>query len=107
MHVVIVTTVVVGCEHIAPMFAAQSECASVTLLVVLGFSIFVVNTFTDEAPAKRNAPCICAMILPAISVAKIRVKISSYNPKILMYVLLLVCSGGLQQATLFFGGVQS
>ena len=36
MHVVIVTTVVVGCEHIAPMIAAQSECASVTLLVVLG-----------------------------------------------------------------------
>ena len=36
MHVVIVATVVVGCEHVAPMFAAQAERASVTLLVMLG-----------------------------------------------------------------------
>ena len=36
MHVVIVTTVVVGCEHIVPMLAAQSERGSIPLLVMLG-----------------------------------------------------------------------
>ena len=43
--------------------------------VSLAFSIFVVITFTDETPAKCNAPCIWAIRLPAKKVAKARVRI--------------------------------
>ena len=43
--------------------------------VSLTFSIFVVITFTDETPAKCNAPCIWAIRLPATRVAKARVRI--------------------------------
>ena len=43
--------------------------------VSLTFSIYVVITFTDETPAKCNAPCIWAIRLPAKKVAKARVRI--------------------------------
>lgn len=59
------------------------------LTVSLAFSTSTFKTFAVEAPAKLKAPCICAIILPAMRVAKTRVKIFFINYRLLLFLLII------------------